>query len=79
MQIDGVRKNVDELWIDTASSWTDDMSRRYKSLILDKLDDLLKDMQTSCTELILARDSALNRLREIQDDENVPRRSRKLQ
>lgn len=79
MQINVVQKAVDELWLDTAASWSDDMSRKYKSLILDKLDDCLNDMQTSCSELILASDSALNRLREIQNNEDVPRRSRKRQ
>ena len=67
MQIDDVRRNVDSLWADTATSWQDEMSKKYKVVMIDEIDNLLQFMQQSCNQLMLAREDALKRLKEIQD------------
>ena len=67
MQINDVKKNVEDLWSDTAASWQDDMSKKYKTAMIDYMENLLNSMQSSCSQLVLASEEALKRLEEIQE------------
>lgn len=66
MQINDVKKNVMDLWSDTSVSWKDDMSRKYKAAMIDQIENILNSMQSSCSQLTLASEEALRRLKEIQ-------------
>lgn len=65
--MDDVRRNMYGLWNDAAAFWQDEMSKKYKTAMIDEIDNLLRFMQTSCNQLMLARENALKRLNEIQD------------
>lgn len=67
MQIGDVKKNVENLWSDASASWQDDMSKKYKTAMIDQMESLLNSMQSSCSQLTLASEDALRRLKEIQE------------
>lgn len=67
MQIDDIRKCVDNVWTETEATWKDDMSKKYRNVIVDKIDDLLKSMQSSCNQLSRASGDALQRLADVQE------------
>lgn len=67
MQISEIRANIVGLWSDTAASWQDDMSKKYKVVLIDQMGELLDSMQNSCGQLVCASDDALRRLKEIQE------------
>ena len=66
MQINDVKRNVENLWSDASASWQDDMSKKYKIAMIDQMESLLASMQNSCSQLTLASEDALRRLKEIQ-------------
>ena len=66
MQINDVKRNVENLWSDASASWQDDMSKKYKIAMIDQMESLLASMQNSCSQLTLASEDALRRLEEIQ-------------
>ena len=66
MQINDVKRNVENLWSDVSTSWQDDMSKKYKTVMIDQMESLLNSMQSSCSQLSLASEDALRRLEEIQ-------------
>ena len=65
MQIDDIRQNIDNAWVETTPFWKDNMSKQYKSAVIDELDELFKSMQSIISELELAREDALRKLKEI--------------
>lgn len=67
MQIEDVKKNVENLWSDASASWQDDMSKKYRAAIIDQMENLLNSMRSSCSQLTLASEDALRRLKEIQE------------
>lgn len=67
MRINDVKRNVENLWSDASASWQDDMSKKYKTAMIDQMESLLNSMQNSCSQLTLASDDALRRLKEIQE------------
>ena len=67
MQINDVKRNVEDLWSDASASWQDDMSKKYKIAMIDQMENLLSSMQSSCSQLTLASEEALRRLKEIQE------------
>lgn len=67
MQINDVKRNVEDLWSDASASWQDDMSKKYKTAMIDQMENLLNSMQSSCSQLTLASEDALRRLKEIQE------------
>lgn len=66
MQINDVKRNIEDLWSDASVSWQDDMSKKYRVAMIDQMENLLNSMQNSCGQLALASEDALRRLREIQ-------------
>lgn len=66
MQINDIKRNVENLWSDVSASWQDDMSKKYKTVMIDQMESLLNSMQSSCSQLSLASEDALRRLEEIQ-------------
>lgn len=67
MQINDVKRNVENLWSDTSTSWQDEMSGKYKTTVIDKMENILDSMQNSCDQLICASEDALRRLKDIQE------------
>lgn len=67
MQINDVKRNVENLWSDASASWRDDMSKKYKTAMIDQMESLLNSMHSSCSQLTLASEDALRRLKEIQE------------
>lgn len=67
MQINDVKRNVENLWSEASASWQDDMSKKYKIAMIDQMENLLSSMQSSCNQLTLASEDALRRLKEIQE------------
>lgn len=67
MQINDVKRNVENLWSDASASWQDDMSKKYKAAMIDQMENLLDSMHSSCSQLALASEDALRRLKEIQE------------
>lgn len=67
MQMSDIRRNIVGLWSDTAASWQDDMSKKYRIALIDQMGELLDSMQNSCGQLACASDDALRRLKEIQE------------
>ena len=54
MQINDVKRNVENLWSEASASWQDDMSKKYKIAVIDQMEKLLSSM-------------ALRQLKEIQE------------
>ena len=67
MQINDVKRNVENLWLDASASWQDDMSKKYRAAVIEQMENLLNSMQNSCSQLVLASEDALRRLKEIQE------------
>ena len=67
MQINDIKRNIESLWLDASVSWQDDVSKKYKTAIIDQLESLLISMHSSCSQLALASEDALKRLEEIQE------------
>lgn len=67
MQINDVKRNVENLWLDASVSWQDDMSKKYRAAVIEQMEKLLNSMQSSCSQLVLASEDALRRLKEIQE------------
>lgn len=67
MQINDVKRNVENLWSEASASWQDDMSKKYKTAVIDQMEKLLSSMERSCSRLILANEEALRQLKEIQE------------
>lgn len=67
MQINDIKRNVENLWSDASASWQDEMSKKYKAAMIDQLENLLNSMHSSCSQLALASEDALKRLKEIQE------------
>lgn len=67
MQINDIKRNVENLWSDASASWQDDMSKKYKTAMIDQLESLLNSMHSSCSQLALASEEALRKLKEIQE------------
>ncbi len=67
MQINDVKRNVENLWSEASASWQDDMSKKYKIAVIDQMEKLLSSMERSCSRLILANEEALRQLKEIQE------------
>lgn len=67
MQIDDVKRNVENLWSDASASWQDDMSKKYRTAMINQMESLLDSMRSSCSQLTLASEDALRRLKEIQE------------
>lgn len=65
MEIDDIRQNIDNAWVEAIPFWKDNMSKKYKIAVIDELDELLKSMQSIISELELAREDALRKLKEI--------------
>ena len=64
MQINDVKRNVENLWSEASASWQDDMSKKYKIAVIDQMEKLLSSMERSCSRLILANEEALRQLKE---------------
>lgn len=67
MQINDVKRNVENLWLDASVFWQDDMSKKYRAAVIEQMEKLLNSMQSSCSQLVLASEDALRRLKEIQE------------
>lgn len=67
MQINDVKRNLENLWSDASASWQDDVSTKYKTAMIDQMENLLGSMQSSCSQLTFAGEDALRRLKEIQE------------
>lgn len=67
MQINDVKGNVENLWADASTSWKDDMSKKYKTAMINQMEKILNSMQGSCSQLALASEDALRKLKEIQE------------
>lgn len=67
MQINGVKKTVEELWANTESTWKDDVSKKYKNAVVNEMGEILQAMQTSCDKLMISMNKALDELKELQD------------
>ncbi len=67
MQINDIKRNVENLWSDASASWQDDMSKKYKTAMIDQLESLLNSMHSSCSQLAHASEDALRKLKEIQE------------
>ena len=67
MQINDVKRNVENLWSEASAPWQDDMSKKYKIAVIDQMEKLLSSMERSCSRLILANEEALRQLKEIQE------------
>ncbi len=67
MQINDIKRNVENLWSDVSASWQDDMSKKYKTAMIDQMESLLSSMQSFCSQLSLASEDALRQLKEIQE------------
>lgn len=67
MQINDIKRNVENLWSDASASWQDDMSKKYKTAMIDQLESLLSSIHSSCSQLALASEDALRKLKEIQE------------
>lgn len=66
MRINDIKRNVENLWSDASASWQDDMSKKYKTAMIDQLESLLNSMHSSCSQLVFASEDALRKLKEIQ-------------
>lgn len=66
MQFEDIKENVNHLWDQTAITWQDDVSKRYKSAVIDEITELLVSMQKNCIQLKMSSDEALKRLKDIQ-------------
>ena len=62
MEIHDIRQDIEDLWTETACSWRDERSKKYKALMIDEMDSLLHSMETSCDKLVRAQEEALRRL-----------------
>lgn len=67
MQMNGVKRTVEELWANTESTWKDDVSIKYKNAVVDEMEEILQTMQISCDKLMISMNRALDELKEIQD------------
>lgn len=67
MQINDIKRNVENLWSDASASWQDDMSKKYKTAMIVQLESLLNSMHSSCSQLARASEDALRKLKEIQE------------
>lgn len=67
MQINDVKNSVENLWSDVSASWQDDIAKKYKTAMIDPMENILNSMQCSCNQLMFAKDEALRRLNEIQE------------
>lgn len=67
MQINDVKRNVENQWLDASVFWQDDMSKKYRAAVIEQMEKLLNSMQSSCSQLVLASEDALRRLKEIQE------------
>ena len=67
MQINDVKRNVENLWSEASVSWQDDMSKKFKTAMIDQMESLLNSMHISCIQLALASEDALRKLKEIQE------------
>ncbi len=38
MQINDVKRNVENLWSEASASWQDDMSKKYKIAVIDQME-----------------------------------------
>ena len=67
MRIEDVRRQVDQLWEETAVFWKDEIAEKYKTAVIDELERLLISMQASCDRMISVQKDALRRRDEMQE------------
>lgn len=67
MRIEDVRRQVDQLWEETAVFWKDEIAEKYKTAVIDELERLLISMQASCDRMISVQEDALRRRDEMQE------------
>ena len=67
MRIEDVRRQVDQLWEETAVFWRDEIAGKYKTAVIDELERLLISMQASCDRMISVQENALRKRNEMQE------------
>jgi chromosome condensin MukBEF complex kleisin-like MukF subunit len=65
MEIDNIKTNVADMWNNIAMSWRDEVSQKFKLVMLDEIEDILGDIQTSCEQLRTESDESLRKIQDI--------------
>lgn len=66
MQIKDIQNSIANSWDEVKTSWQDDMSKKYKTALLDNLDTLLSSIERELNHLHWASEDAIEQIDQFQ-------------